>query len=150
MFDDAKYLAKDAVDRNNAISNLDQQRAEDTIRSWSRNRGVRRVIGVLLGTLVAAFPIITSLNEPRIFVVYVLGWLAVFALARTAMRAGAKQPLGMLEFLVLAGLSVLSAIVALSAQTDVNLQAGVTATAGVIVAVIAAAISAPPIVRCWR
>jgi uncharacterized membrane protein YgaE (UPF0421/DUF939 family) len=52
--------------------------------------------------------------------------------------------------LVLAGLAALSAVVALSAQTDVNLQAGVTATAGIVIAVITAAISASPIVRCWR
>jgi len=150
MFDDAKYLAKDAVDRNNAISALDQQRAEDKVHGWSRIRTLRRGIGVVLGGVVAAFPIVTSLNAPRIFVVYALAWLAVFALARTAMRAAPAGPIGRTEFLVLAGLAALSAVVALSAQTDVNLQAGVTATAGIVIAVITAAISAPPIVRCWR
>lgn len=150
MFDDAKYLAKEAVDRNNALSELDQQRAEDKIHGWSRNRTLRRGIGVALGGVVAAFPIITSLNAPRIFVVYALAWLAVFALARTVMRAAEGRPISRTEFVVLAGLSILSAMVALSAQTDVNLQAGVTATAGIIVAVIVAAISTPVIVRCWR
>lgn len=150
MFDDAKYMAKDAVDRNNAISDLDQQRSEDKIHGWSRNRVIRRGIAVLLGAVVAAFPLITALNQPRVFVVYVLGWLAVFALTRTAMRATPAQALGLMEFLTLAGLTGVSAIVALSAQTDVNLQAGVTATAGIVVAVITAAISAVPIVRCWR
>jgi uncharacterized membrane protein YgaE (UPF0421/DUF939 family) len=150
MFDDAKYMAKEAVDRNNAISDLDQQRAEDKVHRWSRHRSVRRVIAVLLALVIAAFPLITALNEPRVFVVYALAWLAVFALARTAMRAAPAGPIGRTEFLVLAGLAALSAVVALSAQTDVNLQAGVTATAGIVIAVITAAISASPIVRCWR
>src|SRR6056297_2316209 len=123
MFDDAKYLAKDAVDRNNAISALDQQRAEDKVRAWSRSRALRRGIALILAGVVAAFPIITSLNAPRVFVVYTLGWLAIFALARTAMRAAPAQAIGRPDFLVLAGLAALSAVVALSAQTDVNLQA---------------------------
>jgi hypothetical protein len=150
MFDDAKYLAKDAVDRNNAISALDQQRAEDKVRAWSRSRALRRGIALILAGVVAAFPIITSLNEPRVFVVYTLAWLAIFALARTAMRAAPAQAIGRPDFLVLAGLAALSAVVALSAQTDVNLQAGVTATAGIVIAVITAATSASAIVRCWR
>lgn len=150
MFDDAKYLAKEAVDRNNALSELDQQRAEVTVHPWSKNRTLRRGIGALLAASVAAIPLVTALNEPRIFVVYVLAWLAIYALARTAMRAADGKPISRTEFLVLAGLSILSAVVALSAQTDVNLQAGVTATAGIVVAVIMAAISTPAIVRCWR
>lgn len=150
MFDDAKYMAKDAVDRNNAIAALDQQRGEDKVHSWAKNRGVRRAIGVVLGLVIVAFPVITSLNEPRVFVVYVLAWISILALARTAMRAGRAEALGKPEFVLLGGLAVLSTGVALSAQTDVNLAAGVTATAGVAVAVVTAAVSAPAIVRCWR
>lgn len=150
MFDDAKYMAKDAVDRNNAISALDQQREEEKIHAWSRNQGLRRAIGAVLGVVVVAFPLVTSLEEPRIFVVYVLAWVAFLALARTAMRAGRAEPIGRMEFLVLCGLAIVSTVVALSAQTDVNLQAGVTATAGIAVAIITAAVSTPAIVRCWR
>ena len=84
------------------------------------------------------------------FVTFVLVWIAVLALARTAMRANAPAPVGRVDFIVLAGLCALSAVVAISAQTDVNLEAGVTATAGVIVAVGAAALAAPVIARCWR
>ncbi len=150
MFDDAKYMAKEAVDRNNAIADLDQQRSEDKIHAWSRGRGIRRGIGTILGLITVAIPIITGLSEPRVFVVYVLAWIAVLALARTAMRAADAAPIARTEFLVLAGLSALSAVVAISAQTDVNLEAGVTATAGVILAVAAAAVAAPAITRCWR
>jgi len=150
MFDDAKYLAKEAVDRNDAITALDQQRSEDKVHRWSRNRPVRRVITVILAIVVAAFPLVTAANEPRVFVAYLLGWLAVFAFARTAMRANEHAPVGLAEFLTLTGLSALSVVVALSAQTDVNLQAGVTATAGIVVTVVTAAISAPAMVRCWR
>jgi len=59
-------------------------------------------------------------------------------------------PIGRVDFIVLAGLYALSAVVAISAQTDVNLEAGATATAGVIVAVGVAALAAPVIARCWR
>jgi len=150
MFDDAKYMAKEAVDRNNALADLDQQRSEDTVRAWSRNAVVRRGVSVLLAVVTVAIPIITGLSEPRVFVVYVLAWIAVLALARTAMRAADAAPIARTEFLVLAGLSALSAVVAISAQTDVNLEAGVTATAGVILAVAAAAVATPAITRCWR
>lgn len=150
MFDDAKYMAKEAVDRNNALAALDQQRSEETVYGWSKNPATRRGIGALLflGTMI--IPAITSLNDPRVFVGYVLAWLAVLALGRTAMRAGRSHPLGRTEFVLLAGIGVISAGVALTAQTDVNLQAGVTATAGVIVAILAALPAAPVIVRCWR
>ena len=150
MFDDAKYMAKEAVDRNNALANLDQQRSEDTVRAWSRNAVVRRGVSVLLAVVTVAIPIVTGLSEPRVFVAFVLVWIAVLALARTAMRANAPAPVGRVDFIVLAGLCALSAVVAISAQTDVNLEAGVTATAGVIVAVGAAALAAPVIARCWR
>jgi len=66
------------------------------------------------------------------------------------MRANKPAPVGRADFIVLAALGALSALVASSAQTDVNLEAGVTATAGVIVAVGAAALAAPVITRCWR
>lgn len=150
MFDDAKYMAKDAVDRNNALAALDQQRAEERVHGWSKNAATRRGIGALLTLATVIAPLITSLNEPRTFVVYVFVWLAVLALARTAMRAGRSMPIGRTEFIVLAGIGALSAGVALAAQTDVNLQAGVTATAGVIVALLGALPAAPAIVRCWR
>lgn len=150
MFDDAKYMAKDAVDRNNALAALDQQRAEDKVYGWSRNAGTRRGVGALLALATIVIPIITSLNDPRLFVGYAFAWLAMLALARTAMRAGRLVPIGRTEFVVLAGIGALSAGVALSAQTDVNLQAGVTATAGIIVVIIAALPATPAIVRCWR
>ena len=150
MFDDGKYMAKEAVDRNNALADLDQQRSEDTVRAWSRNAVVRRGVSVLLAVVTVAIPIITGLSEPRVFVAFVLVWIAVLALARTAMRANTPAPVGRADFIVLAGLCALSALVAISAQTDVNLEAGVTATAGVIVAVGAAALAAPVITRCWR
>jgi hypothetical protein len=150
MFDDAKYMAKEAVERNDALAALDQQRSEDKVYTWSTNRGIRRAIGTLLGLATVAIPVITGLNEPRVFVLYVLAWVAILALARTAMRAASPSPIGRTEFLVLAGLSAFSAVVAISAQTDVNLQAGVTATAGVILAVAAAATAASSITRCWR
>jgi len=150
MFDDGKYMAKEAVDRNNALANLDQQRSEDTVRAWSRNAVVRRGVSVLLASVTIAIPIVTGLSEPRVFVAYVLVWIAVLALARTAMRVNSPTPIGRVDFIVLAGLCALSAVVAISAQTDVNLEAGVTATAGVIVAVGAAALAAPVIARCWR
>ena len=150
MFDDAKYMAKDAVDRNNALAALDQQRAEEKVHGWSKNTATRRGIGALLALATVIAPVITSLNEPRTFVVYVLAWLVVLALARTAMRAGRSMPIGRTEFIVLGGIGALSAGVALAAQTDVNLQAGVTATAGVIVALLGALPATPAIVRCWR
>jgi len=150
MFDDAKYMAKEAVDRNNALADLDQQRSEDTVRAWSRNAVIRRGVAVLLALVTVAVPIVTGLSEPRVFAAFVLVWIAVLALARTAMRANTPTPIGRVDFVVLAGLCALSALVAISAQTDVNLEAGVTATAGVILAVGAAALAAPVITRCWR
>ena len=33
MFDDAKYMAKEAVDRNNALADLDQQRNHETVHA---------------------------------------------------------------------------------------------------------------------
>jgi len=150
MFDDAKYMAKEAVDRNNALADLDQQRSEDTVRAWSRNAVIRRGVAVLLALVTVAVPIVTGLSMPRVFVAFVLVWIAVLALARTAMRANTPTPIGRVDFVVLAGLCALSALVAISAQTDVNLEAGVTATAGVILAVGAAALAAPVITRCWR
>ena len=150
MFDDAKYMAKEAVDRNNALADLDQQRSEDTVRAWSRNAVIRRGVAVLLALVTVAVPIVTGLSEPRVFAAFALVWIAVLALARTAMRANTPTPIGRVDFVVLAGLCALSALVAISAQTDVNLEAGVTATAGVILAVGAAALAAPVITRCWR
>ena len=144
MFDDAKYMAKDAVDRNNALADLDQQRSEDTVRAWSRSALVRRGLSVLLALLTVAIPIVTGLSEPRLFVAYVLVWIALLALTRTAMRSNQPEPI------VLAALCAVSGLVAISAQTDVNLEAGVTATAGVIIAVGAAALAAPALTRCWR
>ena len=150
MFDDGKYMAKEAVDRNNALADLDQQRSEDTVRAWSRNVAVRRGVSVLLALVTVAIPIVTGLSEPRVFVAFVLVWIAVLALTRTAMRAHEPAPIGRADFIVLSGLCALSALVAISAQTDVNLEAGVTATAGIILAVGAAALAAPVITRCWR
>ena len=63
MFDDAKYMAKEAVDRNNALADLDQQRSEDNVRAWSRNAVVRRGVSVLLAAVTVAIPIITGLSE---------------------------------------------------------------------------------------
>ena len=150
MFDDAKYMAKDAVDRNNALADLDQQRSEDTVRAWSRNALVRRGLSVLLALLTVAIPIVTGLSEPRLFVAYVLVWIALLALTRTAMRSNKPEPIGRADFIVLAALCAVSGLVAISAQTDANLEAGVTATAGVILAVGAAALAAPALTRCWR
>ena len=150
MFDDAKYMAKEAVDRNNALAELDQQRSEDTVRAWSRNAVARRGVSVLLAVVTVAIPIITGLSEPRVFVAFALVWIAILALARTAIRAKPPAPVGRAAFSVLAGRCALSALVASSAQTDVPLSAGVTATAGGIVAGGAAALAAPVITRCWR
>ena len=72
MFDDGKYMAKEAVDRNNALADLDQQRSEDTVRAWSRNVAVRRGVSVLLALVTVAIPIVTGLSAPRVFVAFVL------------------------------------------------------------------------------
>ena len=150
MFDDAKYMARDAVDRNNALADLDQQRSEDIVRAWSRNALARRGLSVLLALLTVAIPIVTGLSEPRLFVAYVLVWIALLALTRTAMRSNKPESIGRADFIVLAALCAVSGLVAISAQTDANLEAGVTATAGVILAVGAAALAAPALTRCWR
>ena len=94
MFDDGKYMAKEAVDRNNALAALDQQRSEDTVRAWSRNVAVRRGVSVLLALVHVAITIMTGLSEPRVFVTFVLVWIAVLALTRTALRSNKPAPVG--------------------------------------------------------
>jgi hypothetical protein len=149
VFDDAKYMAKDAVERNNALSALDQMREETSTPSWARPVAVRRLLAVVASIVIAAAPLVTALENPRWFVVYVLVVVALVGIARSATRA-ARGAIGKLELTVLAIISFLSVLVALSAQTDTNLQAGVTATAGIGVSVIAAAVVAPSLTRLWR
>ena len=135
MFDDAKYMAKEAVDRNNALADLDQQRSEDTVRAWSRNAVARRGVSVCRcghrrDSIVTG--LIPRECSWRSFWCGSPFWLSPdgnagnrpFRTSRLhrASRAGCPQRPG-----------------SNYAQTD-RLGAGVTATAGVIVAVGAAAL----------
>jgi hypothetical protein len=149
MFDDAKYMAKEAVDRNNALAALDQMREERPMPRWAKPLPVRRFLSVVVGLTIVAAPLVTALENPRWFVGYVLVVVVVIGLARSATRAS-RTPIGKVDITVLAVLSFISVLVALSAQTDTNLQAGVTATAGIGVSVIAAAVAAGPLTRLWR
>lgn len=149
MFDDAKYMAKEAVDRNNALASLDQMREERSTPRWAQPSPVRRFLAVVVGLTIVAAPLVTALENPRWFVGYVLAAVVVIGLARSATRAS-RTPIGKIDITVLAILSFISVLVALSAQTDTNLQAGVTATAGIGVTVIAAAVAATPLTRLWR
>lgn len=149
MFDDAKYMAKEAVDRNNALAALDQMREEKSTPAWATSKPVRRLLAALTALIIISAPLVTALENPRWFVVYVLGVVTLVALTRSASRASSAR-MGRVEISVAATLSFLAVVVALSAQTDTNLQAGVTATAGIGVSVIAAAVAAPSLTRVWR
>ena len=150
MFDDAKYMAKEAVDRNNAIGALSQQRDDPKVYRWSLNQPLRRLIASMLALVIVAYPLVTAENEPLLFVGYSLAWLLLFGLARTAMRGNAQGSVSRADILVLTALSAISVLVAMSAQTDINKQAGVTATAGVLIAIVTASIGTHTITRCWR
>lgn len=149
MFDDAKYMAKEAVEQNNALAALDQMREEKSTPVWARPVLVRRILGVVVAIIVVAAPLVTALENPRWFVAYVLVTVLAISLARSATRA-TNSPIGRVEIAVTSILTFLSVLVALSAQTDTNLQAGVTATAGIGVAAITAAVAAPSLTRLWR
>ena len=149
MFDDAKYMAKEAVDRNNALAALDQMREEKSTPAWATSTPVRRLLAALAGLVIVSAPVVTALENPRWFVVYILGVVLVIALIRTASRAS-TAPVGKVDIAVAGVLSLIAVVVALSAQTDTNLQAGVTATAGIGVSVIAAAVATPSLTRVWR
>ena len=149
MFDDAKYMAKEAVDRNNALAALDQMREEKSAPRWAQPLPVRRFLAVVIGLTIVAAPLITALENPRWFAGYVVAGVALIAAARGATRASTTV-IGRIDITVVAVLSFISVVVALSAQTDTDLQAGVTATAGVGVSVIAAAVAATPLTRLWR
>jgi len=149
MFDDAKYMAKEAVDRNNALAALDQMREEKSTPAWAAFAPVRRLLAALTALIIVSAPLITALENPRWFVAYVLGVVGVIALIRTASRAS-TAPVGRVDIAVAGVLSLIAVVVALSAQTDTNLQAGVTATAGIGVSVIAAAVATPSLTRVWR
>ncbi len=149
MFDDAKYMAKEAVDQNNALAALDQMREEKTTPVWARPVLVRRLLGVAVAIAVVAAPLVTALENPRWFIAYLLITVLAIGLARSATRA-ATSPVGRAEIAITSILTFLSVLVALSAQTDTNLQAGVTATAGIGVTAITGAIAAPSLGRLWR
>jgi len=149
MFDDAKYMAKDAVDRNNALAALDQMREEKSTPGWAKPVPVRRLLAFVAAVVIVAAPVVTALENPRWFVVYVLAVVVLIGLARSATRAS-TSPINRVDLTVLAIMIFISVLVALSAQTDTNLQAGVTATAGIGVSVIAAAVAAQSLVRLWR
>lgn len=149
MFDDAKYMAKEAVDRNNALASLDQMREEKSTPRWATSLPLRRLLAVVTAVVIVAAPLVTSLENPRWFVTYVLVVVLLIGLARSATRAS-HATIGRIDIAVLSTMSVLSVLVALSAQTDTNLQAGVTATAGVAVSVVAAAVAATPLTRLFR
>lgn len=149
MFDDAKYMAKEAVDRNNALAALDQMREEKSTPRWATSLPVRRLLAVVVAVVIVAAPVVTALENPRWFVAYVIVVVLLIGLARSATRAS-RSVIGRIDITVVAALSFLSVLVALSAQTDTNLQAGVTATAGVGVSVIAAALVATPLTRLFR
>ena len=149
MFDDAKYMAKEAVEQNNALAALDQMREEKSTPGWAKPTVVRRLLGVVVAIAVILAPLVTALENPRWFVAYVLAAVLAVGLARSATRA-TNSPIGKVEIAVTSILTFLSVLVALSAQTDTNLQAGVTATAGIGVAAILAAIVSPSLTRLWR
>lgn len=149
MFDDAKYMAKEAVERNNALAALDQMREEKSTPRWAKPLAARRLLAVATALTIVAAPLVTALENPRWFVGYVLVVVVVVGLTRSATRSS-RLVIGKIDITVLAILPFLSVLVALSAQTDTNLQAGVTATAGVGVSVIAAAVAATPLTRLWR
>lgn len=149
MFDDAKYMAKEAVEQNNALAALDQMREERSTPQWAKPLPVRRFLAVVVGVTIVAAPLITALENPRWFAGYVVAGVALIAAARGATRA-ATSVIGRVDITVVAILSFVSVLVALSAQTDSNVQAGVTATAGIGVSVIAAAVAATPLTRLWR
>ena len=150
MFDDAKYMAKEAVDRNDALAALDQMREEKPVPARATPIGVRRGLVVVTALASIAAPLVTALENPRWFVVYVIALVTLIALARLASRAAPVLPVSRVDLVVLSVLGVLAVMVALSAQTDTNLQAGVTATAGIAVALIAAAVATPTLTRLWR
>ena len=149
MFDDAKYMAKEAVEQNNALAALDQMREEKSTPVWAKPPLVRRLLGVVVAIVVVAAPLVTALENPRWFVLYVLATVLAIGLARSATRA-THSPIGRVEIAVTSILTFLSVLVALSAQTDTNMQAGVTATAGIGVAAIFGAVVAPSLTRLWR
>jgi hypothetical protein len=150
MFDDAKYMAKEAVDRNDALAALDQMREEKSVPGWAKPIGVRRGLVIVTAIASIAAPRVTALENPRWFVVYVIALVMLIALARLASRAAPVPPVSRVDLVVLSVLGVLAVMVALSAQTDTNLQAGVTATAGIGVALISAAVATPTLTRLWR
>jgi hypothetical protein len=149
MFDDAKYMAKEAVDRNNALGALDQMREEKSTPRWAKSLPIRRLFAVVVALLIVVAPLITAMENPRWFVAYLIVVVLLIGLARSATRASLSA-IGRIDITVVAALSFLSVLVALSARTDTNLQAGVTATAGIAVSVIAAAIAASPLTRLFR
>ncbi len=149
MFDDAKYMAKDAVERNNALAALDQMREEKSTPRWATSVPVRRLLAVVVGLVIVAAPLVTAMENPRWFVAFMLVVALLVGLARSATRAS-QAAIGRIDITVLATMSFLSVLVALSAQTDTNLQAGVTATAGIGVSVIAASVAASPLTKLWR
>lgn len=149
MFDDAKYMAKEAVEQNNALAALDQMREEKATPAWAKPTPLRRLLAAVGFLVIVMAPLVTSMENPRWFVVYVLAVVTVIAMARAATRAS-ESAIGKMELTVMAITSFLSVLVALSAQTDTNLQAGVTATAGIGVTIIAAAVAAPTLTRLWR
>lgn len=149
MFDDAKYMAKEAVERNDALAALDQMREEKSTPTWAKPIPIRRLLAFVTALTIIAAPLVTSLENPRWFVVYVLAVVALVGITRSATRAS-TAPLSKVDLTVLAIMTFISVLVALSAQTDTNLQAGVTATAGIGVSVIAAAVVAQSLTRLWR
>lgn len=149
MFDDAKYMAKEAVEQNNALASLDQMREEKSTPGWARPIPVRRLLALVTALTIIVAPLVTAVENPRWFVGFVLAIVALVAITRSATRAS-KSAIGRAELAIAGGLSFLAVLVALSAQTDTNLQAGVTATAGIGVSVIAAAIAAPTLAQLWR
>ena len=149
MFDDAKYMAKEAVEQNNALASLDQMRQETSTPRWARTTPVRRLLGVVTALAIIVAPLVTALENPRWFAVYVLVLVALVAFARSATRASTAA-VGKIELTITGALSFLAVLIALSAQTDTNLQAGVTATAGIAVSVIASAVAAPSLTGLWR
>ena len=110
---------------------------------------MRRLLGVVTALAIILAPLVTALENPRWFVVYVLVLVALVAFARSATRASTAA-VGKIELTITGALSFLAVLIALSAQTDTNLQAGVTATAGIAVSVVASAVAAPSLTRLWR
>ena len=115
MFDDAKYMAKEAVDRNNALGALDQMpRRRST--AGGRNR-LRRFFGVVLGVVVALSD--RHSTEPAYLRCLRLG-LASRLRPRTQRYAAAPAgPIGRIESRFWPDWLSSPCVVALSAQTDV-------------------------------